>query len=217
MPEIPVIRLVPLRTKVDNLTAQLIWDSAIYERTLTEYRKICRFSRGGSVPQVSEERAYAWKTDQKGRGICVDRHGYSGLPYFLEISTGSFHEPGSGFLGFIAGTLRFACRFDHGTSTVPFEGPRSYNGSSSGSSFSITSWPRLAYTMALLLVYGLLLERLGYVITTFLVMWGPFYDHTGVIWFSSCSPPLYLGSGASTSCLEIWRLCQFPRGIFPWW
>ena len=40
MPEIPVIRLVPLRTKVDNPTAQLTYrDSAIYERTLTEYRE----------------------------------------------------------------------------------------------------------------------------------------------------------------------------------
>jgi len=131
-----------------------------------------------------------------------------------EFQLGSFHEPGSGFLGFIAGLFvsvvglimvlpRFLSKISHP------------GGSSSGSSFRIPSWPRLAYMMALLLVYGLLLEPLGYVATTFLVMWGLFYDPQRRNWVSSCFASL-VSVGTTYLVFEIWLRCQFPRGIFPW-
>src|SRR5512139_2990008 len=128
-----------------------------------------------------------------------------------KFELGSFHEPGSGFLGFIAGLFvsfvglimvlpRFLSKTSHS------------NGSSPDSSFRIASWSRLAYTMALLLIYGLLLEPLGYVITTFLVMWALFYDRHRSNWVSSCFASL-VSVGATYLVFEIWLLCQFPRGI----
>jgi len=132
-----------------------------------------------------------------------------------KFQLGSFHEPGSGFLGFIAGLFVSLVGLIMVLPRFLSKAPDP-NDSSSGSSFRIASWPRLAYTMALLLVYGLLLEPLGYVITTFLVMWGLFYDRHRSNLVSSCFASL-VSVGATYLVFEIWLLCQFPRGIFPWW
>jgi len=131
-----------------------------------------------------------------------------------ECQLGSFHEPGSGFLGFIAGlfvsVVGLIMLLPHFLSKISHP-----IGSSSGSYFRIPSWPRLACTTALLLAYGLLLEPLGYVVTTFLVMWGLFYDPYRRNWVSSCFASI-VSVGVTYLVFELWLRCQFPRGIFPW-
>lgn len=139
-----------------------------------------------------------------GIGICL---------ISWQFGLGSLAEPGSGFIGFVSGL------FLVGVGLVMVL-PRSLskisplNGSVSDSTFSISSWPRLVYTVALLLAYGLLLDILGYIVTTFLVMWGLFYDRNKRNWVSSCFVSL-ISVGATYLVFKVWLLCQFPLGIFP--
>jgi hypothetical protein len=75
---------------------------------------------------------------------------------------------------------------------------------------------RRVYTLVLLVLYALLLNSVGYVITTFLVMFGLFFDPEK----RRFAAPLFasLASVAVTYTLfEIWLKTQLPRGLFPWW
>ena len=70
--------------------------------------------------------------------------------------------------------------------------------------------------IALLVFYGLLLEPMGYVIATFLFMFGLFFN----LEERRLAAPLFasLASVAATyTIFEIWLKTQLPRGMFPWW
>jgi hypothetical protein len=87
-------------------------------------------------------------------------------------------------------------------------------GDPSGISFPPRNWRHLIFTMALLFGYALLLDTLGYIITTLSMMWAFFYVFGGRRWI----PSLLISSSivASTYMVfDVWLRCQFPRGIFP--
>lgn len=127
---------------------------------------------------------------------------------------GSFLEPGPGFVAFASGlfvsivglimilsqTLSKISRVDS-----PDLGP----------AFRNVPWSRLGYTMVLLFAYAVILNTLGYILSTFLVMWGLFYDREKNPWAFSMLISL-LTVGASYLLFEVWLRCQLPRGIFPW-
>jgi hypothetical protein len=128
---------------------------------------------------------------------------------------GSFHEPGPGFVAFISGLFVSVV----GLAMVLSEFFSKLSLRSRGHSdqtFQIASWPRLLYTLALLLIYGLLLNSLGYILITFLVMWGLFYDFEKKRWVSSFFASI-VAVAVTYLVFEIWLRCQLPRGIFPWW
>ena len=134
---------------------------------------------------------------------------------FLSQRTGigSFTEPGAGFVALVSGLFLIAVGFV--MSIAPKEkgderGKPAALMDRSGRSF------RLFLTIALLVLYGLLLQPLGYVLTTFLFMLGLFYD----LEKRSITVPLFasFASVAVTYGLfEIWLKARFPRGVFPWW
>ncbi len=139
-----------------------------------------------------------------GAGICF-------LAWKFRI--GSLREPGPGFVAFFSGL------FLSGVGLVMFfSGSFSKNSDQAdfGQIFHNISWFRLAYTMALLLGYALLLNTLGYILTTFLAMWGLFLD-----WKKTSLVSSFLTSVLTTAVtylvFEVWLHCQFPRGLFPWW
>ncbi len=82
--------------------------------------------------------------------------------------------------------------------------------------FRIHSWPRLIYTMALLLGYIVLLEPIGFILATFLLMFGLFLDYRrrnyGWSLFFAAVTAL-----VSYLVFEVWLRCQLPRGFLPWW
>jgi hypothetical protein len=128
---------------------------------------------------------------------------------------GSFREPGPGFVAFISGLFVSMIGLVMGLSGLLSKiSPRSRI--DFDQTFSIASWPRLIYTMGLLLSYGLLLNTLGYILTTFLVMSGLFYDREKSRWVSSGFASL-ISVGVTYLVFQVWLRCQFPRGIFPWW
>lgn len=149
----------------------------------------------------------------------IKRH--EGLPWvgagiFLgfsawQVDIGSFREPGPGFIAFIGalsmvavGTIMF---FAGGSA----KRPKHEDGDSAQSSPS-ASWPRVLYTIGFLFGYAVLLDPLGYILTTFLVLWGLFYDWRKRNWLSSL-----VVSAATTviSYLLFEKLLglRFPTGI----
>jgi len=128
---------------------------------------------------------------------------------------GSFREPGPGFVALISGLFVSIVGLVMGLPEF-FPKISLRNGTDFNQTFSIASWPRLIYTMVLLLSYGLLLNTLGYLLTTFLVMWGLFYDREKSRLVSSCLASL-ASVGVTYLVFEVWLRCQFPRGFFPWW
>jgi hypothetical protein len=128
---------------------------------------------------------------------------------------GSFREPGPGFVAFISGLFVSVVGLVIVLSAF-LSKISPLNGPNPDFTFSIASWRRLIYTMALLLIYGLLLNPLGYILTTFLVMWGLFYglERKRGGWSFLAST---LTVAVTYLVFEVWLRCQFPRGIFPWW
>jgi len=131
------------------------------------------------------------------------------------VDIGSFREPGSGFVAFFSGLFVAAVGMIMALSKI-------FSKTSKSATFDLTSafknisWFRLIYTMGLSLGYALFLNMLGYILTTFLAMWGLFHDWETKRWFPSFLTSL-VTTGLSYLVFEVWLHCQLPRGIFPWW
>ncbi len=128
---------------------------------------------------------------------------------------GSFREPGAGFVALFSGLFVAVIGMILAISEIFAKTDQSAAFDLS-SAFKGISWSRLIYTMLLLFLYALLLDILGYIITTFFVMWALFYDWETKRWFPSFLTSL-ITTGASYLVFEVWLHSQFPRGIFPWW
>jgi len=129
---------------------------------------------------------------------------------------GSFQEPGVGFVAFAAGLFVMAI----GALVTIFRRPKAQKvGTVSARTRSrfLESAPfKLTYTLALLVFYALLLDFLGYIITTFVVLFGLFFDPVDRRW----PGPLlasFLSVAVTYLVFEVWLKSQLPRGIFPWW
>jgi hypothetical protein len=133
------------------------------------------------------------------------------------IKIGTFQEPGPGFFALIAGlslivigTLMLLSKtlskpqaeVDYGTNHV--------------SLLNSVLKGRILATMVLLVAYAFFLNALGFILCTFLVIWGLFYD-----WGKNRFFPTLLASLATTGAtylmFDTWLRCQLPRGILPWW
>jgi hypothetical protein len=133
------------------------------------------------------------------------------------IKIGNFHGPGPGFFALIAGlaliiigALMFLSKTVSKTEGETRAGAHDVNPAGH------VLKKRLVPTMALLVGYAAFLNLLGYILCTFLVMWGLFYD-----WGKNRLLNTFLASLATTVVtyliFEAWLRTQLPRGIFPWW
>jgi putative tricarboxylic transport membrane protein len=127
---------------------------------------------------------------------------------------GSFHEPGQGFVAFVSGI--FLCSI--GTIMViseAFSKSQLKSRSDILHAFRGIPWTRLTFSIGLILGYLFVLNSLGYILSTFLLMYGMFYDWEKKSWFSSLLFSI-VTAGSSYLVFEVWLQCQLPRGIFPW-
>lgn len=131
----------------------------------------------------------------------------------VRLDLGSFHQPGPGFVAFLSGL------FVAGTGGIMILSKiirRSDRGASDSSQFRMPSWGRLLYTMGLLLLYIILIEPIGFILATLLLMFGLLLDLKKKNFGWSL---LFAAGIAVTSYLvfEVWLRCQLPKGVLPWW
>ncbi len=134
----------------------------------------------------------------------------------LQYGLGSFRAPGPGFVAFLSGILiggvGAVMILSKSISMGRAEGTA--RGESSG--IRAVSLRPLVYTLIFLIAYAILMDPLGYIVSTFLAMFGLFFDRERKNWlwssFFSISASL-----VSYLVFEVWLHCQLPRGILPWW
>jgi hypothetical protein len=129
---------------------------------------------------------------------------------------GSFRAPGPGFVAFLSGILIGAVGAIMILSKRVSMGGAKGTTRGAGLGIPAVSLSRLAYTMMFLVAYAILMDPLGYIVSTFLAMFGLFFNWKKKNWlwsfFFSVSASL-----VSYLVFEVWLHCQLPRGIFPWW
>lgn len=134
----------------------------------------------------------------------------------FQYGLGSFRAPAPGFVAFLTGILIggvgavmiLSKRFSMGRVKGATRG--------AGQGISVVPWSRLAYTMMFLIAYAILMDPLGYIVSTFLAMFGLFFDWEKKNWFWSAFFSITV-SLVSYLVFEVWLHCQLPRGILPWW
>lgn len=133
----------------------------------------------------------------------------------LQFDLGSFHQPGPGFVALLSGLFIAGVGLAMVIARAASK-RRPDKGSQADQPFRSSAWSRLIYTTALLLAYVILIEPVGFILTTFLLMFGLFFDYQkkNYVWglFFSIATAL-----VSYLVFEIWLHCQLPRGLFPWW
>src|SRR5512136_1684841 len=134
----------------------------------------------------------------------------------FQHSLGVFRAPGPGFVAFLSGILiagvGVVMTLSRSSSMARTKGTTR----GAGPGIPAVSLSRLAYTMMFLIAYAILMDPLGYIVSTFLAMFGLFFawEKKNWLWslFFSVTTSL-----VSYLVFEIWLHCQLPRGIFPWW
>ncbi len=135
-----------------------------------------------------------------------------------KIGLGSFQEPGSGFIAFIAGSSLSVIGVLMVLSSIYSKvGQGTHPGS--GQPFRNAPMLLLFLTVGALIGYGLFLETLGYNVMTFLVMWALFFLFyaKGKRRLVSSLLASFAATGVTYLVFEVWLRSQLPRGIFPWW
>jgi putative tricarboxylic transport membrane protein len=131
------------------------------------------------------------------------------------IRLGSFREPGAGFVAFASGVCLVVIGLIM-TLSKTFSKVSSDSDQSVDRPFlKLPKFP-LVYTVVVLVGYGLVLDLLGYLMTTFLVMFALFYDR-GTNRFLPSALASLLTVVSTYLIFETWLRVQLPRGIFPWW
>ena len=129
---------------------------------------------------------------------------------------GSFRAPGPGFVAFLSGILIGGVGIVIIMSMSISMGRAKETTRGAGLGIPAVSLSRLAYTMMFLIAYAILMDPLGYIVSTFLAMFGLFFDREKKNWFWSFFFSVTT-SLASYLVFEVWLHCQLPRGILPWW
>lgn len=131
------------------------------------------------------------------------------------IDLGNFHEPGPGFIAFAAGVslvvigaIMILVRPASKETTAGVGGPKRKGR-------PLPSF-RLIHAILLLIGYSLVLQSLGYLVTTFLALFGLYYDRGSNRFFPSVLASI-LTVVSTYLIFNTWLRVQLPRGILPWW
>ncbi|MGE5840857.1 MAG: tripartite tricarboxylate transporter TctB family protein [Deltaproteobacteria bacterium] len=129
---------------------------------------------------------------------------------------GSIRAPGPGFVAFLSGSLVGGVGIVMILSKSIATGRAKGTIRDKGLGIPGVSLRRLVYTMTFLVAYAILMDPLGYIVSTFLAMFGLFFDREKKNWLWSLFFSV-TASLVSYLVFEVWLHCQLPRGILPWW
>lgn len=124
----------------------------------------------------------------------------------IQLKLGTLTDPGPGFLPF--GTGLFLLFFSLAALFTEGREEEKEDGSWTG-----PYWKRVITTIISLVAYALILTRLGYLLSTFLLMaflfWAPEYRKWATILIKAV-----LSAGITYFVFDKWLDCQLPKGIF---
>lgn len=144
-----------------------------------------------------------------GVGICAGS---------VTLKVGDFHTPGAGFLPFFAGLLLGIFGLILMLSTL-FSQEKAEGDDAGGHERTGRNWRRFvtpALTVAILFGYVVLLDSLGFLLTTFICLLLLFKLSEPERW---ARPLLLSCSVAVLSYLvfSVWLQCQLPKGLLKFW
>ena len=144
-----------------------------------------------------------------GIGICAGS---------ISLKLGNFHTPGAGFLPFLSGLLLGIFGLILMLSTL-FSQEREEKNEVDGKDRARRHWRRFlnpSLTVVILFGYILLLEPLGFLLTTFVCLLLLFKLAEPRKWVT---PIVLSGSTAILSYLvfSVWLQCQLPKGLLKFW
>ncbi len=122
------------------------------------------------------------------------------------LGIGSASEPGSGFIFFWSGVIMAFLALLIFADSLRV-------GGEDGAKFIGINWPKVLLVLGAILLYGLLLEKVGFVLTTFALM-------SFLLWISDDTKwPIALavaGAAAlgSFALFDLWLQIRLPKGIF---
>jgi putative tricarboxylic transport membrane protein len=122
------------------------------------------------------------------------------------LGLGSVTEPGVGFIFFWSGLILVVLSF-----AVLVQSLRSTEDTAQGT--AEISWPKIALVLLSLLLYGFFLERLGFVLSTFLLMSFLLGWIEGTNWARSLAVAS-AAALASYAIFELWLRIRLPKGTF---
>jgi putative tricarboxylic transport membrane protein len=126
----------------------------------------------------------------------------------LRLETGTFSDPGSGFLPFGTGALLGILAIAHFLN-ITFRYPEKR---AAGLPWKDVHWENGVYVIIALLAYVFLLPRLGYLLDTFLLMFFLFRVLERKKWWT-----VLIGTtlviGATYLIFGVWLMVQFPKGF----
>lgn len=122
------------------------------------------------------------------------------------LGLGSITEPGAGFIFFWTGLILVLLSL-----VVLLDSIRS--AADIAEEMAKINWPKIALILLSLLLYGFFLERLGFVLTTFVLL----SFLLGWIENTNWGRSLAVASAAALACFalfELWLKIRLPKGIF---
>jgi putative tricarboxylic transport membrane protein len=132
----------------------------------------------------------------------------------IKLNLGNFHKPGPGFMPFLAGAilaLLGVILFFSGSG-----GPKVEVGSSEKGFWRGSNWKNVLFPFLSLFGYLLLLQPLGFLLTSFLFLFLLFKFTKPKSWVEPC---LFSGATVILSyfIFSVWLRCQFPKGMLTFW
>lgn len=148
------------------------------------------------------------RLDLIGAGFWLFISAIAGLESY-RLGLGSFHRPGSGFLPLLAASVLGSLSLflflktllkGKNTEEEGWENPK--------------GWPKMVFVFAALLVYALVLEKIGFLVITFLLLLGMVKVFEPQSWRKAVVFS-FLGSFFCYLLFQKWLQAQLPPGILP--
>jgi len=132
--------------------------------------------------------------------VCVES-------YRLPVGIGSWHDPGPGFFPFWAGVIMGVLSF------VAYLKALRTKGEDIGPWYSREKWKKVFWILVIIMAYAFVLERAGFVVSTFLLLFVLFRVVEGQRWGLAVGGSLVVAI-LSYGIFDRWLKLQLPKGFW---
>lgn len=126
----------------------------------------------------------------------------------LHLGVGTLQTPGMGFMAFCLSVLLGILSLALFLKTIFKKEKGEFS-----STFSGTLWKRVIIVVIALIIYAIFMPKVGYLISTFLLMSFLFWVVKGTKWWATLFFSL-LATIITYYCFSVWLRLEFPEGLF---